>query len=130
MSRIGTRTLALASGLVLMLNLPASAVGVSGAQTLSSDAQKQLLPSPEDIEFNSDVDAYFNFRFKAEPGWATSVGIHDYDCELEDFSLSALTRKTQTDQDWLEKFEKIDESKLSKMNKLDRALLLSEIKGR
>src|SRR5260221_14420943 len=38
------------------------------------------------------VDAYFEDYFKANPTHATSVGFHQYDHQLEDFSLAAHQR--------------------------------------
>jgi uncharacterized protein (DUF885 family) len=115
--------------LSFLLNSAAMAVGVTGAETISPDG-KQLMPSAQDNEFTGAVDAYFNQRFKDEPSWATAQGVHDYDNVLEDFSQAAFDRHAGEEQNWLDKFEHIDESRLSKVNKLDRALLMSDINSR
>src|SRR5260370_38514028 len=42
--------------------------------------------------FQQIVDAYFDDYFKANPSQATSVGFHQYDRQLQDFSFSAHQR--------------------------------------
>ena len=42
--------------------------------------------------FHELVDAYFDDYFKANPSQATNVGFHQYDRQLEDFSLAAHQR--------------------------------------
>src|SRR5258706_15928949 len=42
--------------------------------------------------FQQLVDAYFDDYFKENPSQATSVGFHQYDHQLEDFSLPAHQR--------------------------------------
>src|SRR6266478_4868443 len=59
------------------------------------------------------VDAYFEDYFKANPTQATSVGFHQYDHQLEDFSLVAHQRNRRKLLSYLKDFEAIHPQTLS-----------------
>ena len=44
---------------------------------------------------NQFVDDYFNAYFEWSPSAATSIGVHDYDNKLEDYSAAAYGRRVE-----------------------------------
>ena len=70
--------------------------------------------------FHELVDAYFDDYFKANPSAATSVGFHQYDHQLEDFSLAAHQQNRQRLQKYLAEFEAIDPRPLTPLDRDDR----------
>ena len=43
----------------------------------------------------SFVDDYFNALFEWSPSTATSIGFHEYDSKIEDYSAAAVNRRVQ-----------------------------------
>jgi uncharacterized protein (DUF885 family) len=77
--------------------------------------------------FHELVDAYFDDYFKANPSAATSVGFHQYDDQLEDFSAAAHERTRQRLQKYLAEFEAIDPRTLSPLDRDDREIMIATI---
>jgi uncharacterized protein (DUF885 family) len=77
--------------------------------------------------FHEIVDAYFDDYFKANPSAATSVGFHQYDNELEKFSLAAHEQTRQRLQKYLAEFEVINPQQLSPLDRDDREIMISTI---
>lgn len=75
------------------------------------------------------VDAYFQDYFAANPTQATSVGFHQYDSQLEDFSLAHHQAYQRVLQNYLREFEALDARKLSLNDRDDRELVISNIKA-
>jgi uncharacterized protein (DUF885 family) len=64
--------------------------------------------------FHELVDAYFDDYFKANPSQATSVGFHQYDRQLEDFSLAAHERNRRVLLEYLAAFRAARQSQSAK----------------
>jgi uncharacterized protein (DUF885 family) len=77
--------------------------------------------------FHEVVDAYFDDYFKANPSAATSVGFHQYDHQLEDFSLAAHEKTRQRLQQYLTEFEAINPQSLSPLDRDDREIMIATI---
>jgi uncharacterized protein (DUF885 family) len=77
--------------------------------------------------FHELVDAYFDDYFKANPSAATSVGFHQYDDQLEDFSAAAHERARQRLQKYLAEFEAINPRTLSPLDRDDREIMIATI---
>lgn len=75
------------------------------------------------------VDAYFEDYFKASPSQATSVGWHQYDHQLEDFSLAAHQRNRQTLLAYLKEFQAINPQPLSQNDRDDREIMIASIQS-
>jgi uncharacterized protein (DUF885 family) len=75
------------------------------------------------------VDAYFKDYFAANPTQATSVGFHEYDARLEDFSLAHHQSYQRTLQNYLKEFAALDTRKLSQAERDDRDLVVNNIKA-
>jgi uncharacterized protein (DUF885 family) len=77
--------------------------------------------------FHELVDAYFDDYFKANPSAATSVGYHQYDSQLEDFSAAAHERTRQRLLKYLAEFEAIKPQTLSPLDRDDREIMIATI---
>src|SRR5213595_2030348 len=73
--------------------------------------------------FHELVDAYFDDYFKANPSQATNVGFHQYDRQLEDFSLAAHQRNRRKLVEYLAAFQAINPRTLSALERDDREIM-------
>jgi len=79
--------------------------------------------------FHQLVDAYFEDYFKANPSQATSVGFHQYDHQLEDFSLAAHQRNRRQLLAYLKEFQAINPLPLSQGDRDDREIMIASIQS-
>jgi uncharacterized protein (DUF885 family) len=77
--------------------------------------------------FREVVDAYFEDYFKANPSQATGVGFHQYDRQLEDFSLAAHQRNRRLLLTYLAEFQAISPSALAPLERDDREIMIALI---
>ncbi len=77
--------------------------------------------------FQQIVDAYFDDYFKTNPSQATSVGFHQYDHQLEDFSLSAHQRNRRKLVEYLAAFQALNPRALSPLERDDREIMIVTI---
>src|SRR4030088_3383564 len=75
------------------------------------------------------VDAYFEDYFRANPSQATSVGFHQYDQQLEDFSLAAHQRNRRKLLAYLKQFQAINPRTLSENDRDDREIMIASIQS-
>lgn len=73
------------------------------------------------------VDAYFDDYFKANPSQATAVGFHQYDHQLEDFSLAAHQRNRRKLLEYLAAFQAVNPRPLSPNERDDREIMIATI---
>jgi len=73
------------------------------------------------------VDAYFEDYFKTNPSQATSVGFHQYDHQLEDFSLAAHETNRRKLVEYLAAFQALNPRMLSAMERDDREIMIATI---
>lgn len=79
--------------------------------------------------FHELVDAYFEDYFKANPSQATSVGFHQYDHQLEDFSLAAHQRNRLKLLAYLKDFQALSPTALSPGDRDDREIMIASIQS-
>src|SRR3954471_6978108 len=79
--------------------------------------------------FEKRCDDYLETYYQASPSTATSLGIHQYDAKLEDFSRAANTRRIATLKKQLAIFDAIDAAKLSVAESVDRDLVRNQIRA-
>ena len=77
--------------------------------------------------FQQLVDAYFDDYFKANPSQGTSVGFHQYDRQLEDFSLAAHQRNRRRLVEYLAAFQAVNPRTLSTLERDDREIMIATI---
>ncbi|PYS23268.1 MAG: DUF885 domain-containing protein [Acidobacteria bacterium] len=77
--------------------------------------------------FSQLVDAYFDDYFKANPSQATNAGIHQYDSQLEDFSLAGHRQNRRRLLEYLAAFQAINPRTLSQLDGDDREIMIAAI---
>jgi uncharacterized protein (DUF885 family) len=112
MKSSASRRRACLSGVFLVLLAAASALPVAAAAPRS---YAQL------------VDAYFRDYYAANPSQATSVGFHQYDRRLEDFSLAHHAAYQRMLQNYLNEFQSLSTRRLSLEDRDDLAFLVNNI---
>ena len=85
--------------------------------------------TPKPRTFHEVVDAYFQDYFKANPSQATSVGFHQYDHQLEDFSEAAHQRNRRRLLKYLAEFQAINPQTLSQNDRDDREIMIAVIQS-
>src|SRR5437870_1881943 len=79
--------------------------------------------------FHELVDAYFDDYFRINPSQATTVGFHQYDHQLEDFSLAAHQRNRLKLLAYLKEFQVINPRTLSPNDRDDREIMIASIQS-
>jgi uncharacterized protein (DUF885 family) len=79
--------------------------------------------------FHQLVDAYFEDYYKANPSQATIAGFHQYDNQLEDFSLAAHQRSRRRLMTYLAAFQAINPRTLSQLDRDDREIMIATIQS-
>ena len=106
---------------------------LAGILALASCSKDAAVPTPQpstaSAEFNEFVDEYFDSSFRFSPSRATSVGIHDYDRELDDRSREAIEARITQLHGYLELLNEIDRSGLSFDEKIDAEALETSIRS-
>src|SRR5438874_12097745 len=62
--------------------------------------------------FNALTDKFLDFFFPLHPSFATSVGFHQFDPKLEDFTAAGQARLAPGLKEYLAKFEAVDRATL------------------
>jgi uncharacterized protein (DUF885 family) len=105
---------------------PASVV-----QTTTSDipVEEIIKISQEQVAFNKLTDEYFDDAFRSNPVWATDIGVHTYDGDLNGYSEAERNERAAKLKSFLSKFEAIKVDQLDKFSRLDLQMLIAHIKG-
>ena len=135
MSRLNVRAMInvlIAACLVSGSPLPGQAATRAKRKTAPPAAVKKAAtpakPSlTSDADFTTLVDSYFDDFFKFNPTKGTDVGLHQYDGLVSDYSADGVQRETAMERVYKAKFKVLDPTKLSKLNRMDREILLSYI---
>lgn len=72
---------------------------------------------------------YFDDAFHFAPTWATSLGLHAYDTQLEDYSAEGTQKQITALHQWKEKIEAIPADGLDRSIAADREILLNSIQS-
>jgi uncharacterized protein (DUF885 family) len=81
-------------------------------------------------EFLALVNAFLGSEFEKSPVLASALGLTDYDDRLDDLSAEAILRHEAESEEWRVQFEGVSEDDLSEDERIDRALVLSVLRGR
>ena len=73
---------------------------------------------------------FLNAEFDDSPVRASSLGLTDFDDQLDDLSEAAFERRRAADADWLERFRGVDPDALDFDDAIDRDLVISILRGR
>jgi uncharacterized protein (DUF885 family) len=74
-------------------------------------------------DFHRLMDDHYAWLLRENPTFATSLGVHDYDRQIEDVSLAAEDRRAREAGAFLARLEAIPESALSPDDRVNRAIL-------
>jgi uncharacterized protein (DUF885 family) len=80
-----------------------------------------------DQRFEQLARQYVDDLLKLNPEFATSLGEHRYDAELDDYSLAGVERNLQLEKDYLQRISAIDPASLSEINAIDHEILRSRL---
>jgi len=80
-----------------------------------------------DREFEELANSYVESLMRMNPEWATQLGDHRFDGELTDMSAEAIEARTRANKEMLERLAKIDPSSLGPENRVDYAILESNV---
>jgi len=109
------------------------AVLLAGTLILASCAKDAPAPpaqaSAASAEFAEFVDEYFDAAFRYSPSWATYVGIHDYDRQLNERSREAIEARIAQLHGYLDLLMEIDRLQLSFDEQIDAQALEMSIRG-
>src|SRR5438132_2902245 len=86
-----------------------------------------MIANAKPRSFNELVDAYVDDYFKANPWQATSVGFHQYDRQLEDFSLAAHQRNRRMLLEHVAAFQAINPRMLARGDRDDHEIMIATI---
>src|SRR5437763_1429068 len=75
-----------------VIRLLAFLICLTISATVSAQSRSTKRSDLVPLDLHELVDRYFNQYFKVNPSQATNVGFHQYDRQLEDFSLAAHQR--------------------------------------
>ncbi|MEX2047681.1 MAG: DUF885 domain-containing protein [Chloroflexota bacterium] len=75
------------------------------------------------------VKTFLDDRFALEPVAATVMGNHSHDHRLGDFSAAGFAARDALTEDWLRRFTSMGEDSLDPYQKVDRDLVLAELRG-
>ncbi|WP_197530843.1 DUF885 domain-containing protein [Bythopirellula polymerisocia] len=73
--------------------------------------------------FNELVEDFWQFRLRESPLFATSVGDHRFNDQLDKVSLADSTRRNKAKQDFLKQLEAIEVTQLSATDQVNHAIL-------
>jgi uncharacterized protein (DUF885 family) len=80
--------------------------------------------------FQNLVRTFYDNEFRTHPIVATSMGVHDYDAEVDDMSRDGQIKNTARLHNALDAFIAIDPETLSAGDRDDREMLINSIKGK
>jgi len=81
-------------------------------------------------DFKALVDEFMANEFSNSPVTASYLGLTDYDERLDDLSADAFMRRDAEAEQWLARFEAVDEASLDLDDGIDRDLAISTLRGR
>jgi uncharacterized protein (DUF885 family) len=99
---------------------------VSTVLAVSSSCSQRETADPQ---FEQLSKQYVEDLLKLNPEFATSLGEHRYDAQLDDYSLDGVQRNLQLEKDYLQKLSAIDPATLGEVNGIDYEVLRSQIEG-
>lgn len=74
-------------------------------------------------------EAFFAELYRAQPSFATAMGVHDYDAQLDQIDLTAHRHNRARLQTVLDKVEALDPATMTNIERDDRAIFAAWLKG-
>jgi uncharacterized protein (DUF885 family) len=111
----------------------AIAIVLTGTLVLAACSKDAAAPTPTrsaaSVEFARFVDEYFDAAFRFSPAWATGLGIHDYDRELNERSREAIEQRITQLHGYLDLLKEIDRAGLALDEQVDAEALETSIRS-
>lgn len=92
-------------------------------------AAAQAGGSPEDAAFAKASKDWLEGSLKQSPVFATSIGDHRYDAELDDVSAAGRAARIKLNREVLKALEAIPHANLSRANQVDSRILENQVRG-
>lgn len=86
-------------------------------------------PDNEDLKFEAFAKEYLDQLLQMNPEFATSLGEHRYDDRLSDYSRTGIQAQIQFQRQSVDRLARLEMSKLSVPNRIDYAILQSQIQS-
>jgi uncharacterized protein (DUF885 family) len=99
-----------------------------GGVVMTASAQRVNIDGAPQT-FSVWSEQYFDELFHVQPTFGTSVGLHEYDTMLEDYSSAAVQKQVVKLHEWQKKFESIPPAGLDRDVAADREILLNSIRS-
>ncbi|MDO8506643.1 MAG: DUF885 family protein, partial [Candidatus Limnocylindria bacterium] len=80
--------------------------------------------------FASLVDTFLKEEYEDSPTMASSLGLTEYDEQLDDTSAAAFRKRIESNNAWLGRFRGVGDADLAFQERIDRDLLTSVLRGR
>src|SRR5579864_3675344 len=87
-------------------------------------------PTVTQADFDKLVDRYFDEYYRYHPSQAMSDGFHQYDAQLEDYSLAVIAAETRSLEQFLGQVEHFPAEGLSAEAAADREMVIHRIRSR
>ncbi len=86
-------------------------------------------PQNEDLKFEALAKEYLDKLLEKNPELATTLGEHRYDDRMSDYSQAGIQAQVQFQRQSVERLGQIEVSRLSAVNRIDFAILQSQIQS-
>jgi uncharacterized protein (DUF885 family) len=134
--RVAFRWLAGGSRLAVLIAFWLSSIAMFGSGSpvlagLTPEAvSERASHASSELPLYAMADAYFDELLALNPSWSTSLGLHEHDLELEDYSRAGREKETVLLKKYLTMFEAVDSSGFSLTAKDDLELLKNDIQAK
>jgi uncharacterized protein (DUF885 family) len=122
------RAIALSLAVPVALAVAAPACGSSKPPATEKSRAAAPLPSPQ-ARFDAAVETFYWAHLDFRPHTGVELGHHQYDGQLPDNSAAALAAEVKRLRQALATFQAIPADRLSDASRIDREVLLAEIRG-
>ena len=102
---------------------------VGTAALLAAPALSHAAPPPSAPAFHALVDAYFSASLPYQPTQATTLGIHNYDSKLEDWSQGTIQAEIRGLHDWSSKFDAFPSDGLDQSTRGDLTMMRNSLRS-
>ncbi len=133
--RLGVRAALALAAIVGPLALAAppggAAPAASGAHLLPPyrPAVDEPAVSGADKAFDAMVDEWFAGELVQRPSFATNVGVHDFDAQIERTDAASVAERLANTQAFLARARKIDPAQLTFDRRIDHSIFVSRLQG-
>lgn len=99
-------------------------------QAKHATAEKANKPADGQREFEKLARKYFDWLMRQYPGWATDLGIHEFDNRLTDYSIKSLNERKAKVKEFHGLFKAIAAKDLDLDSRIERQLIVDALAAR